>query len=167
MSKKLDIKNTGFETPKNYFDSVEDSVLAKLKTEKLKELVTNTGYEAPKEYLSNIEDSVLDKLSDKPVKVISLNVKRMLYSVASIAAILVLYFAVFNSGNNSSLDSIESEVVERYFIDNGIDSDELASLLTEEDLESMNLDLFDEDLSTETLEDYILENIELETILEQ
>lgn len=167
MSKELNIKNTGFETPKNYFDSVEDAVFSSLQSEKLKNSTSDPGYSIPEGYFDSLEDKVLSKIDKPETKVISLNTRKLLYTATSIAAILVLYFTLFNKTEPNTLDFLDTEVVEAYILEQEIDSYELASLLTDEDIDTINGDIFKEEFNTDQLEEYILENIELESIIEQ
>lgn len=167
MSKELNIKNTGFETPKNYFDSVEDAVFSSLQSEKLKNSTSDPGYSIPEGYFDSLEDEVLSKIDKPETKVISLNTRKLLYTATSIAAILVLYFTLFSKTERNTLDSLDTEVVEAYILEQEIDSYELASLLTDEDIDTINGDIFKEEFNTDQLEEYILENIELESIIEQ
>ena len=167
MSKELNIKNTGFETPKNYFDSVEDAVFSSLQSEKLKNSTSDPGYSIPEGYFDSLEDKVLSKIDKPETKVISLNTRKLLYTATSIAAILVLYFTLFSKTERNTLDSLDTEVVEAYILEQEIDSYELASLLTDEDIDTINGDIFKEEFNTDQLEEYILENIELESIIEQ
>lgn len=167
MSKELNIKNTGFETPKNYFDSVEDAVFSSLQSEKLKNSTSDPGYSIPEGYFDRLEDEVLSKIDKPETKVISLNTRKLLYTATSIAAILVLYFTLFSKTERNTLDSLDTEVVEAYILEQEIDSYELASLLTDEDIDTINGDIFKEEFNTDQLEEYILENIELESIIEQ
>lgn len=167
MSKELNIKNTGFETPKNYFDSVEDAVFSSLQSEKLKNSTSDPGYSIPEGYFDSLEDEVLSKIDKPETKVISLNTRKLLYTATSIAAILVLYFTLFSKTERNTLDSLDTEVVEAYILEQEIDSYELASLLTDEDIDTINGDIFKEEFNSDQLEEYILENIELESIIEQ
>lgn len=167
MSKELNIKNTGFETPKIYFDSVEDAVFSSLQSEKLKNSTSDPGYSIPEGYFDRLEDEVLSKIDKPETKVISLNTRKLLYTATSIAAILVLYFTLFSKTERNTLDSLDTEVVEAYILEQEIDSYELASLLTDEDIDTINGDIFKEEFNTDQLEEYILENIELESIIEQ
>lgn len=167
MSKELNIKNTGFETPKIYFDSVEDAVFSSLQSEKLKNSTSDPGYSIPEGYFDSLEDEVLSKIDKPETKVISLNTRKLLYTATSIAAILVLYFTLFSKTERNTLDSLDTEVVEAYILEQEIDSYELASLLTDEDIDTINGDIFKEEFNSDQLEEYILENIELESIIEQ
>lgn len=167
MNKEFNIKNTGFKVPKDYFEGIEDAVFSSLGEEHLKQVTNKVDLGIPEGYFDSFEDRVMAKINKPEPKVISLQTKRILYSVASIAAILVLYFTLYNNAQPATLESLDTELVENYILDQNIDSYELASLLTEEELASLDISIVEEDISDESLEEYILDNIELETILEQ
>ena len=51
-----------FKIPKGYFDTVEDTVFAKLSAEKLSD---KEGFSTPETYFDNIEDSVLERIKEE------------------------------------------------------------------------------------------------------
>lgn len=167
MNKEFNIKNTGFKIPKDYFDGVEDSVFSSLREEQLKGKTGAPNITVPEGYFESIEHRVMAKINKPEPKVIQLNYKRVLWSAASIAAILMLYFVMFNKTEPITLDTIDTELVEAYILEQDVNSYDLASLLTEDDLERINMDILEEEFTNDELEEYILDNIELETILEQ
>ena len=170
MTRLKDIKNPGFKAPsKDYFDSLEDAVFARLKAEDLKEVVGEHGFSAPEGYFSKIEDNILDQVKpeENEVKVVSLfNRKRLMYMSGVAAAILIL-FAVFINRSPEAEQELDMELVETYILDQDISTYELASLLTEEELQSINTDILEETFEDEDLEDYLLENVDLENIIDQ
>ena len=90
-NKLHNIKDSGFKTPKNYFDGLEDSIMNQIK---LKGKIESTGFKAPDNYFESLDDKILGKVAHKP-KVISLFTRRNLFYASSIAAALVLMFSIF------------------------------------------------------------------------
>ncbi|MCH7525768.1 MAG: hypothetical protein IIC74_12470 [Bacteroidetes bacterium] len=126
------IKNTGFKTPDNYFDAIEDVIINKIETK-------NT------------------------TKVIPLFSRRNLIYASSIAAAVLLLFNLSIFDKEITWDSLDTQTVENYIINEGIDSYEIAALLFEDDLTE---DLFIQNtITVESLETYILENTSIEDIL--
>ena len=161
------IKKTGFTTPKEYFNSIEDSVFDALKTDDLLKDVNDPGFALPNDYFDNIEDTVLAKLESNDVnKVISLWSRRNVLYLSGIAAAIVLLFSVFIN-QSSSIEDLDLDLVENYILEEDISSYELASLLTEDELSSINLEIMDEAFTDEEMTDYLLENIDIEDIIEQ
>lgn len=128
-------KGTGFQIPKNYFESIEDSVLGAISEKKLPisnnienfkipenyfetveddvfkklnfKFLQNKNNEIPENYFETFEDKVFVKLAKKQ-KVITLknNVLKYTASIA-IAASLTLIF-ILNTNNNTSKITFES-----------------------------------------------------------
>lgn len=168
MSKKLnDIKNTGFKVPKDYFDTIEDTVFNILKAEDSLHKIDNPGFTMPENYLDNIEAKVFENIESKDAKVIPLFSKRNLLYASGIAAAIVILFSVFMKNEVALDQDLDYDMVKNYIIDQDVSSYELAALLTEEELSSINLDIMDEAFSDEDMEDYLLENINIEDIIEQ
>ncbi len=162
------IKNTGFKTPDNYFNTVEDNIMNAIKQENSLKTNIETGFITPDNYFNTIEDVIINKIDieNKP-KVISLFSKRNLIYVSSVAAAILLYFNLSFFDKDISLDTLDFKTVENYILDQGIDSYEIAALLTEDEVSKINFGILDNAFNTEFLEDYLLENIEIENILEQ
>ena len=167
MKKIKDISSTGFKAPVSYFEGVEDSVFARLKADSLKEMSDDHGFDAPVGYFDTIESKVLDKLNVEETKVISIFSRRKLYYVSGIAAAIVILLAVFLNRNSTTVDELDYEVVESYIINQNISTYEIASLLTEEELEEVDLNFIEDEMNSESLEYYLLDKINLEDIIEQ
>ena len=160
MNRNLNkIKGSGFKAPENYFQGLEDSVLNKIK---LKDIET-PGFTMPKGYLDTLEDNVLAKVSEnKDTKVINLYSRRNLLYVSSIAASILLLFnlSVFESNRTASFDTLDTATVENYIMNEYINSYDMASLLTDEDI--VEEDFIEHSFSDENVENYILNNIDIE-----
>lgn len=153
------IKGSGFKVPENYFQGLEDSVLNQIK---LKSTET-PGFTMPKGYLDTIEDNVLAKVSEnKDTKVINLFSRRNLLYVSSIAASILLLFnlSIFESNRATSFDALDTATVENYIMNEYINSYDMASLLTDEDIVEENF--IEHSFSEENIENYILNNIDIE-----
>lgn len=151
-------KQTGFSTPKNYFDGIEEDVLNSIKTESFSK---KNSFEVPRNYFDKIEDDIFAKintLEPKETKVISLR-KRVLQLVPIAAAASVLLFIGLNYFNTNgkgviyTIDDISDADLSAWY-ENGYgdtNDDELALALNTTDLES---DTFN-DISDDNLEEYL------------
>ncbi len=158
------IKKTGFKTPENYFDSLEDQIMNTIKTNHTLGNIEDTGFKIPNEYIDNVEDAVFSKLRlEEKTKVVSLFSKRNLMYVSGLAATMLIFFSIFMNSNEETIETIDIELVENYIIDEDIDSYEIAALLTNEDLSEDFL--VESNIMDESLETYILENISIEDLL--
>lgn len=168
MSKNLkNIKSTGFKTPKDYFDGLEDAVFHKMSTEKIQEAIDDHGFAMPENYLEGVENSVLAKLDQDSTKLISLLSRRNILYVSGVAAAIVLMFTLFLNKETQTIEDLDQNLVENYLLDQDISSYELASLLSDEELTLINDNIMQEVYDDDSLEDYLLENVNLEDIIEQ
>ncbi|NOY48366.1 MAG: hypothetical protein GXO84_09280 [Chlorobi bacterium] len=169
MQKDLNnIKNTGFKVPKDYFNTLEDTILSKIKAESILKDIDSPGFEIPNGYLDTLEDTVFNKLPKKEnPKVISLFSKKNLIYISGVAAAIVIMFGFFWNNTNASEMELDYEMVESYLIDQNISSYEIASLLTEEELSNIDSEIMNEAFNDEDMEDYLLENVNFEDIIEQ
>ncbi|MEW4924764.1 hypothetical protein [Algibacter sp. 2305UL17-15] len=158
------IKSTGFKAPDNYFESFDEKILKKLNIESNLADIKATGFKIPDGYFETLEDRIIGKVSDKKeTKVIPLSSKKTFIYVSSIAAAILLLFNLSIFDSKPSFGSLETETVENYIIDENISSYEIASLLTEE---QMNEDLFiDYNLDHDNLEEYLLDNADIEVLM--
>lgn len=153
------IKDSGFKTPKRYFDSLEDSIMGHIT---LNENVKDTGFEVPDSYFETLDDKILDRAGQEP-KVISLFTRRNLLFATGIAAALVLMFNLIGNNNDFTFDDLEMTSIENYLYTEDIDTYEIASLFTEEELITDNFS--ENEISGEILEDYLLENAIIEDLI--
>jgi hypothetical protein len=158
-NKLHNIKDSGFKVPKNYFDSLEDSIMNQIK---LQEKIEDSGFKTPDNYFESLDDKILDKVAHKP-RVISLFTKRNLFYASSIAAALVIMFGILINNNDLTFDDLEIASIENYIYNEDIDTYEIASLLTEEDLITDNF--IESEISEDLIEDYLLENATLEDLI--
>lgn len=170
MKHKLNnIKNTGFKVPNDYFQNLEDTIMDNIKLNKALESSVNTGFKVPKGYFDSLEDVVLTKIKEeKKPKVLPLFNKQTLIYISGVAAAILIMFNIFWNKTEITIDSIDAELVENYFIDQGINTYEIASLLTDDNNDiNIDIEIFDETFNDDSLEDYLLENVDLEALMDQ
>lgn len=187
--REISLKKSGFEIPANYFETIEDAVIAKLKTNKLLLKGTQNPFIVPDNYFNSIEDIVITKLKAEALhiknsnsipenyfetlenkvlseikttpKVISLKSKFIKYvAPIAIAASLLLIFVLNNSSTNVTFASLSSSEIENW-IDNGsIDIDALTIASIYPEIE-LNDEIYSESLSDEEVLEYLYqENLE-------
>ncbi len=161
-NKLHNIKETGFKVPKDYFESFEDNFLNELK---LKEITTDSGFKVPDNYFDSLEDKITSAVNqEKEIKVVKLVTWRKAAYAAAIAASLVLMFNIyFNQKTPVTIDTIETASIENYILNEELETTEIASLFNEEDLSDVQL--IHDGFSSESIENYIFDNVEIEDII--
>lgn len=158
------INTTGFKTPNNYFESFDEELMQRLDEEKSIEGISSPGFTVPKDYFVSVETKIIDTVnSESKTKIVSLFSRKQLYYVSGIAASLLLMLAVFNG---SATDELSVEMVEDYFAESTLDSYELAELLSDADILEDDFTITEINNTEENLEDYLLENADIEAIIE-
>ncbi|MCF6212403.1 MAG: hypothetical protein L3J45_00090 [Flavobacteriaceae bacterium] len=158
----LDYKNAGFSIPKDYFENIEDTVLAKINSD------------IPAGYFDSIEDKVFAKLEsreklNKTVKVISFKskvIKRFVPLLAAASLVLFIGLSFFNKSEKLTFESLETSSISSWFeSETGVvDTYALGELLNNDDISSLTNTNTIEDsqlldyLDNINLEDYILNN---------
>ena len=142
-------KDSGFDIPKGYFDSVEDDFSARLREESLPD---TAGFEVPKGYFDSLENRILDQVEmPKQGKVISL--RSRILRVASIAAVfailLTTYISLPNTIEEPTSDEIAAwidENIGEVYTDDILDAfDEVANLdgsFLETSIENNNIEKY-------------------------
>lgn len=156
----------GFNTPKDYFETFEDGLFSKLKEDQLS---NESGFAVPDGYFDQLEETLLERLKtdSEPVKVVSLfSRKTILYGVAIAACLaLIITVALPKDPGPGDFEDLQLSNIESY-IDAGNlnwDSYDVAALMTDEELEAISLET--ELFSEESLEDYLLNNLDDSTLL--
>jgi hypothetical protein len=149
---------SGFSTPTDYFDQVEDRFSSKLREEALPK---NHGFKVPDAYFNGLEDAILAKVVKQP-KVISLR-KRIIKMIPAAAAASVALFLALNF--ISFEEEVTTQEIENWFKNDiyRISSDDITiafediDLSDEESVSSLNMD---------EIENY-LENIDTSPLLNE
>ena len=156
----------GFKAPEGYFDNFEERLFSKIDEDALP---NEAGFKVPDAYFLGLEDSIIKKVtaSEKQTRVIPLFQKRTLLYVASIAACAAILFSIVKTKNNLKPDfnDIQLATLDAY-IEGGnleIDSYEVMAMLRDEDISAINIE--NDFFSEENLEEYLLENIDDNTLL--
>jgi hypothetical protein len=149
-------KETGFSTPSNYFDDLEDAILGKVFEDKLP---NETGFKVPENYFKTLEEDILNKVSSskKETKVISLR-ERVLKIIPFVAAASIVLFIglnsfVFETNDEFTLDSLSENDIEYWLESNTLNSDDMATVL-QDDIEEENGFYF-MDIEDESIEEYM------------
>src|SRR5690606_26962118 len=144
--------------PDNYMEGIEDTVLRQIKLKSIE----GAGFKVCNGYLDSSEDTVINKISKtEKTEVINLFTSQKLLYVSSIASTLLLLFnlTLFNK-KSSSFEALETASVESYFMNEFINSYDMASLLSDEDIVVENF--IEYNFSEENMEDYILNHVDME-----
>lgn len=159
-----DKKSSGFKVPNNYFETFDDTLLQNLDKEASFLTAKTAGFQIPKDYFNTVDTKVIKAISkEKKPKVITLsNVKTLVYA-ASIAAAILLFFNIYIFNTNVSIEDIELAAVESFIIEDDISSYEIASLLTEHELNANNI--VEYSLQDEHIEEYLLNNADVEALI--
>lgn len=149
------INSTGFKTPENYFEALEENILAKIALQK--KISKQNPFQVPENYFGSIDDAILEKVSNQKieVKVIPLYKKKFIRYAAAVAAVFVLAISIFQF-NNNSLNTADdfftfSSFIESDYLDLSIIDFEY--LLSDE---MLNDETFLTSLGKDEIEEYLL-----------
>ena len=154
-------KNSGFKTPKGYFEGITDDLLDKI-SEETSGFPNEAGFQVPEGYFNNLNKKILEKVAEKESKVIRLKpYRKYFYAAASVAAILILVLSIQPKDEDSfTFDDLTRTDIENYLEENepGLSSYELAEVLLTE--ESKVNDILGNELDDENIIDYLEDNID-------
>ncbi len=157
------IKQTGFKTPKGYFENLEESLL---NASELNIGIEENGFKVPENYFEGLEDIILKTVTNKnDTKVISLFTKKTVITSLSIAASILLLFNLSIFNKEVTLDSIDNDALESFVINEEYESSVIAGLITN-DSDLLN-SFFEESLSDTYLENYLLNSEDFEDLLSE
>ncbi len=154
MKKKFQHTNpSGFKVPKGYFDSLESKILDKSRESTLLKTQINSGFKVPENYFDDF------KVETHKTNVISW--KKVAY-ISSIAATITLLFTLLLP-KEPSFENLETATIEDYLLFESYETQEMASIFDETDL---TLETFNLNVDQEVIEDYLLENIDIDNLIE-
>ncbi|WP_396603350.1 hypothetical protein [Algibacter sp. R77976] len=158
------IKASGFKTPHDYFESLDEKIFSKLNTENQLDSIKESGFKVPDNYFESLNSSILDNnLEENEPKVIQLFTKRNLVYVSSIAAAILLLFNLSIFDNKPTFDNLDIETVESYLADENIGIYEFAALLNDEHI-TEDL-IIHSDVNDDNIEEYLLNNADIEDLI--
>jgi len=140
-------KTTGLTTPKDYFDGMEDRVLNQIALEN--KTLKENPFSIPDGYFEKVEAQVLEKIVKKQPKVVSILQNRMLKYAASIAAMALLIFTVYQIQNNTA---VQPTIVSAENESDFFDIYELEEMLTTETLDNFTIE---NNLSDDAIYEYL------------
>ncbi|MBP9794076.1 MAG: hypothetical protein KBC56_08765 [Flavobacterium sp.] len=156
--KNFDLHNdnkitTGFKTPENYFDSLEDRVMQRISFEENK---METGFAVPDHYFDSLEEKVMQKLATEAhqIKVISLWQRQSVWISGVAAVVLISLGTLFYFNQQNTENFIVSSDYLAY--QNDITTEDIALQLTDEDITALEAELTAFDSETEKyINDYL------------
>lgn len=128
----------------------------------------DSGFKIPENYFEQFEAKMMERVSkEKEVKVVSLFYKKQVW-ISSIAALFLLAIAIpvyFNMAKESNLDT---NTIESYLADQqSVGTTELIKHLTDEDISELQNALAIDNVTDETIENYLSETANLDYLLNE
>lgn len=101
------IKETGFTTPSNYFEELNDSIKAKVFTERLRSAVPNDGYTVPAGYFAQMQSNILTKTTGETAKqmqpkIVSLWHSDLLKYASAACFVIIAAAGIYFNGNEQA-----------------------------------------------------------------
>mgnify|MGYP000337523481 CR=1 FL=1 len=146
---------SGFSTPENYFDTVEDVLFSKLIEQ---QLPNEDGFKVSANYFNDLETSLYSKIDfpKKEIKVIPLRKRIIRYIPHAAAASVLLFFGLnyFSLTNTSSFEDVSSLDIENWIDNEYVDFNTFNIVFVDSDFTENDL-IEDETISDEDLLDYL------------
>ena len=146
-------KNSPFKVPKDYFKSFDANFFIE---QELKNKVQKTGFKTPDGYLNDFNVSI--PKTSKVTNLRKLNKKYSFYLSGIAAALILLFMFIMPKKDN---EEVSLEILEDYLLSEVDQSDLLSNILT---LDELN-DLYILNVSSSEIENYLLQNASIETLL--
>jgi len=165
ISKKAGNK-TGFSTPSNYFNNLEEAITVKLSEEKF---TKENSFEVPDTYFNNLEDRILTKVSsaEKETTIISFKDRVLKMIPIAAAASIILFIGLnsflFNTTEELTLDAVSADDIKLWLDTSALTTNEI-TLALEDDILDEN-DFSFSTIENETIEDYINNSIDYTDLL--
>lgn len=139
-------KSNDYKVPEDYFTHLQERIHIQIEFEEIIGVKKETGFIVPDGYFSNFSRKIVQQ-TQEPTKVISLFKNRWTYSLASVAAILLLLFILNPFSTTTTFDSLEDDAIATYLETNNsyLSAYDLGELLTDEELDTLSEEIQLED----------------------
>ncbi len=146
MEKNKNIpKNKNYTVPNDYFIDFQERLHVQIEFEELMGTKKDTGFIVPDGYFSDLSEKISQQ-TKPPVKVVSIHRDKWIYTVASIAAMLIVIFTLVPSVSESSYDPDSDSIAEYLEVNNSILTVyDFEELLTDDELDELSYTLQIED----------------------
>ena len=158
------IKSSGFKAPDGYFESFDELLFDKLKSNNTLKESHTSGFKVPDRYFETFDDKLFEVISEtKEAKVIPLITWKKVAYISGIAASIILMISLFTNKNSMpTFDNLETALIDEYIVEEDFSNEDIATLLSD-DLTLNNF--MDSKLIDDNLEEYILDNSSVEDYL--
>lgn len=176
---------TGFDIPENYFESIEDAIIAEIKVEKFQKKINKNTFKTPNNYFDSVEDLVITKLKAEALKSTNNNeisekyfdsiedtvlkeirttskVKSLKINFAKfaaplvIAASIILIFILKNNSKTITFDSLAQSEIENWINNGNIDIDAFSIASMYPEIE-LNNEMYSASISDDEVLEYLYE----------
>ena len=155
--------NSGFNTPKGYFDSIDQRIMDKWKFHDRMASSNAHGHRVPDNYFETLDDKVAKRLlEEQKVKVVPLFSRPSLRAIASIAAVVLIAFVVFMNRSNNDFESLDVVLLEDYIYESNLHTNDLVELLPNEIYDELSLTLGVEE---QQLESFMIDELSVEDLI--
>jgi len=153
----LNIKTAGLTAPKEYFNEMEDRVLNQIALEN--KTPKENPFSIPEHYFDEVEAQILEKTVVAQSKIIPLYKRKIVRYAASIAAMFVLIFTVYQIQNNPV---VQSDIVSTENENDFFDIYELEEMVSNEALDTF---VVENNLSDEAIYEYLSYHTDITTLV--
>lgn len=161
MKEEKNISN--FKTPDGYFEHFEENLFLKMKE---KSFPKASGFIVPSNYFEKAENRLVNTMVSKEAKLRPLFPRKYWGYVAAVAASLIIGLLVFSNFNeNTGVDTLQLATIDRYINDSNLDIDlyDVSNFISDDDILELSFD--EPQLSEVSLKNYLLENVDEETLI--
>ena len=155
----------GFKVPDNYFETFNAKLFSKLNSETSNHQLHPTGFKTPDNYFENLTNNIPNPFNSQKGKVKPLFQSNGLIvkTLAIAASVILVLILTINRDNEINFNDLEVASIENYILNSEVDVLDIAHYLTEDDIDN-SLD-FMNNVNEENLENYLIDNANLETLL--
>lgn len=107
------IKETGFTTPSNYFEELNDTIRAKMATERLRAVVSQEGYTVPPNYFEQLQANIMSRtigqtVTSRQSKVVRLWRSNVLKYASAACFVIIAGLGVYFNSNEQTVTQSNS-----------------------------------------------------------
>lgn len=170
-SSRKDITKSGFAVPKDYLDTLGESLYNMVCDANEFETIetTTTGFSVPENYFENLSDVIINRAEHKKNKNTLFHLtKTQVAVIGSIAALFILVLTLFTTPSKTfTINDLTIADIESYFGEEPIDYENYQSYLYSTTEELTNMMSFSS-IQEQSIENYLLlEDIQVELLIQQ
>lgn len=155
----------GFKTPDHYFGSLDAAIFSRMEEANLSSKIDCSGFKVPDGYFENLDGKIFGSIEkEETSKIASLfSWKKAAYLTGIAASVILIFNILSNTSDELTFEDLETASIESYLMNEDLNAYDIAPYLGSNEINPD--DFVKTTIKTSDIEDYLLQNSDVESLI--